>query len=176
MVNSNVKTQQKVMLDFAGKKGAFPPVTPFFVLGKKCFFGFSENISKCFFNEIDCKKFANFFCNEFSSKKFFNSLKLTIKNFRNFFNEIGCKKFLNFFYRWIHCKKNSKFFYSQFNWKKIQKFFTANFIEKTFRKFLIVNFRLLKNFLLLNSLQKTIRKFFTVNFIEKTFPNFFRKS
>ena len=69
-----------------GKKGHFPPpVTPFFFLGKKLFFGFSEKFSKFFFNEIDCKKFSNFFYNEVSSKKFFNSLKMTTKNFRNFF-------------------------------------------------------------------------------------------
>ena len=32
-----------------------------FFLGKKLFFGFSEKFSKFFFNEIDCKKFPNFF-------------------------------------------------------------------------------------------------------------------
>ena len=68
------------------KKEHFPPpVTVFFFLGKKIFFGFSEKFSKFFFNEIDCKKFSNFFYNEVSSKKFFNSLKMTTKNFRNFF-------------------------------------------------------------------------------------------
>ena len=72
------------------------------------------------------------------------------------------KKFSNIFYWWIHWKKTSKNFYCWFHWK-------------TFRKFLIVNFRLLKNFLLLNSLKK-ISKIFTVNFIEKKFRSFFRKS
>ena len=75
-----------------------PPCDRFFFLGNKFFFGFSEKFLKFCFNEIDCKKFSNFFCDEFSSKKFFNSLKMTIKNFRFFcFNEIDCKKFLNFF-------------------------------------------------------------------------------
>ena len=64
-----------------------PLVTHCFFGQKMCVFGFSEKISKCFFNEIDSKKmFASFF-NEFSSKKFFNSLKLTIKTFRNFFRK-----------------------------------------------------------------------------------------
>ena len=60
-----------------------------------------------------------------------------------FFNEIGCKKFSNFVFNEIDCKK---LFYSQFHWKK-------------FRKFLIVNFRLWKNVLLLNSLQKKFENF-----------------
>ena len=154
------------MWDFAGKKVANSPVTPFFFLAKKCFFAFSEKNSKSFFNEIDCKKFSNCFCNEFSSKKFFNSLKLTIKNFQNFFNEIGCKKFSNFFCNEIGWKKFSKCFCNEFSSKKFfnyslkltikkfRKLFTANFIEKNCENFLIVNFRLLKNVLLLNSLQK----------------------
>ena len=67
------------------KRDISPPCDPFFFLGKKFFFGFSEKFSKFFFNEIDCQKFSNFFYNEVSSKKFFNSLKMTTKNFRNFF-------------------------------------------------------------------------------------------
>ena len=46
---------------------------------------------------------------------------------------------------------------------------------KKFRKFLIVNFRLLKNFLLLNSLQKKFEIFYS-QFHWKTFRIFFRKS
>ena len=72
----------------------------------------------------------------------------------------------------ILLKKVSKIFYSQFHWKKQSKFFYSQFYWKKFRKFLIVNFRLLKNFLLLNSLKKKIQKFFTVNFIEKKFRKF----
>ena len=52
--------------------------------GTKNFVGFSENILKCTFNEIDCKTIFEFFFNEFSSKTFCNSLKLTIKISRNF--------------------------------------------------------------------------------------------
>ena len=44
-----------------------------------------KKFSICFFNEIDCEKFLNFFFNVCSSKKIFNSLKLTFKNFRNCF-------------------------------------------------------------------------------------------
>ena len=85
IISHYVKTQWKVVSDFTGKKGTFPPCDPLLFLGKKFFFGFSEKFSKFFFNEIDCKKFSNFFYNEVSSKKFFNSLKMTTKNFRNFF-------------------------------------------------------------------------------------------
>ena len=111
IVGNTSKPNERSCRILLKKKGAFPPpCDPFCFLGKKHFFGFSEKISKCFFNEIDCKKFSNFFCNEFSSKKFFKSLKLNIKNFRIFF----CNEFIA---------------------KKIRKFFTANFIEKTFRNF-----------------------------------------
>ena len=111
----------KGRVGFCWKKSCiFPLVTPFF-LRQKIFFGFSEKISKCFFNEIDCKKFLNFFCIEFSSKKFFN--------------EICCKKFSNFFYCWIHCKNNSKILYSQFHWKNISKFFYSQFHWKNISKF-----------------------------------------
>ena len=80
-----------------------------------------KKFSICFFNEIDCEKFLKFFCNEFSSKKIFNSLKLTIKKFQ---------------------------------------------------KFLIVIFRLLKNFLLLNSLQKQFENFLQSISLKKIFENF----
>ena len=59
--------------------------------------------------------------------------------------------------------------------KKVRKFFTVNFIEKTFRKLLIVNFRLLKNFLLLNSLQKKFENFLQ-SISLKNISKFFRKS
>ena len=146
---THVKTKWKVMSDFTGKKGTFPPCDPPPFLGKKFFFGFSEKFSKFFFNEIDCKKFSNCFYNEISSKKFFNSLKMTTKNFQFsifFFNEIDCKKFSNFFFN----EFSSKTFFNSLKLtiKKFRKFFTVNFIEK-------------KN-----------RKFFTANFIEKNFENF----
>ena len=54
---------------FYWKKCGIPPCDRFF-LGKKFFFGFSENFSKFFFNEIDCKKIFEIFFNEFSSETF----------------------------------------------------------------------------------------------------------
>ena len=56
-------------------------------------------------------------------------------------------------------KKIQKFFTANFIAKTFRNVFTANFIEKNFPKFLIVNFRLLKNFLLLNSLQNKFENF-----------------
>ena len=43
------------------KKVHWPSCDPLYFLGKNFFLGFSEKIWKCFFNEIDCKKFANCF-------------------------------------------------------------------------------------------------------------------
>ena len=74
-------------------------------------------------------------------------MKLTVKNFRIFLLLNSLKK------------KKSKFFYSQFYWKR-------------FREFLIVNFRLLKNFLLLNSLQKKFENFLQSISLKKNFENF----
>ena len=90
----NVKTQRKVVSDFAGKKGAFPPLWPLFLfLGKKNFFGWK--IFEIFFNEIGCKKFSIFFCNEFSSKKFskFFYSQFHWKNILKFFQKIRKKFF-----------------------------------------------------------------------------------
>ena len=56
--------------------------------------------------------------------------------------------------------------------KKIWKIFTAEFIAKQFRKFLIVNFRLLKNFLLLNSLKKKFKNFLQSISSKKKIENF----
>ena len=81
---------------------------------------FRERFSGLFVNETDCKKFSNFFCNEFNSKKVFDSPKLTIKNFRNF---LVMKGYWKCIYCWIHWKKNSKIFYIQFHWKKNSKIF-----------------------------------------------------
>ena len=89
-------------------------------------------------------------------------MKLAVKNFRIFFcNEFSSKKFENFLQS-ISLKKNSKIFYSQFHWKKLLKFS-------------IVNFRLLKYFLLLNSLQKKISKTFYSQLHWKNISNFFQK-
>ena len=68
-----------------------------------------------------------------------------------------------------------KKFRNFFSMKLTVKIFEIVFNEFSSKKFLIVNFRLLKNFLLLNSLKK-FSKIFTVNFVEKKFRNFFRKS
>ena len=54
----------------------------------------------------------------------------------------------------------------------MRKFFTVNFIAKKFQKFLIVNFRLLKNFLLLNSLKKQFENFLQSISLKKNFDNF----
>ena len=97
-------------------------------------------------------------------------MKLAVKHFRKCFTiNFMKKKFENLeysilgcwkiFYCWIHCKKNSKIFYSQFHWKK-------------FRKFLIVNFRLLKNVLLLNSLQNKLVNFLQSISLKKHFEIF----
>jgi hypothetical protein len=67
-------------------------------------------------------------------------------------------KFENFLQP-ISLQKISKIFYSQFYWKK-------------FRKFLIVYFRLLKNFLLLNSLQKKFENVLQSISLKKNFENF----
>ena len=110
----DIKTQRKVVSDFAEKKATnFPLWSFFFFRQKYFFFGFSEKISKCFFNEIDCKKFSKIFHSQFHWKKF---RKFLIVNFKLL------KKNLKFFYCWIHCKN-------------ISKIFTVNFIEKKFRNF-----------------------------------------
>ena len=66
-----IKTQQKIMSDFAGKKVP-PPPRPLFFLRKNFFFGFSEKFLKFIFNEVDCKKFANFFFAMNSAVKHFS--------------------------------------------------------------------------------------------------------
>ena len=66
------------------------------------------------------------------------------------------------------------FFTDNFITKKIRKFFTANFIEKNFKNFLIVNFRLLKIFLLLNSLQNKFENFLQPIFLKKISKIFYR--
>ena len=88
------------MPDFLGKIiGISPPVTSFCLL-EKIFFKFSEKMSNLLFNEIDFKTFLKCFSMNSAVKYFrsffpmnsavnnleffFNSLKLTIKNFRNF--------------------------------------------------------------------------------------------
>ena len=91
-----VKTQRKVMSDFPGKIDEFSPLWPLFFVTKNVFFEFSEKMSNFFFNEIDCKKFSKFFSMNSAVKNFeffFNSLKLTIKNFRNFLLLNLMKKF-----------------------------------------------------------------------------------
>ena len=50
------------------KCGISPPRHRFFFQAKTFFFGFSEKFSKFFFNEIDCKKFSNFFTVNFIEK------------------------------------------------------------------------------------------------------------
>ena len=131
--------------------------------------------------KLTVKTFRIFFFNEFSSKKFFNSLKLTIKNFRNFFAMSIAKKFRKFLIVNFRLLKN--FFTAEFIEKKIRKVFTVNFIEKKkskmfysqfywkkFRKFLVVIFRLLKNFLQSISLKKNFE-----NFSENPKKNFLPK-
>ena len=86
------QNQTKGHVGFSWKNcWGFPPVTPFLFCGKIFFSEFSEKMSNFFFNEIDCKKFSKFFSMNSAVKNFeffFNSLKLTIKNFRKFFKWI----------------------------------------------------------------------------------------
>ena len=84
------------------------PVTPFFFVAKIVFFRIFRKNVEFFFNEIDCKKLFEIFSMNSAVKNFeffFNSLKLTITNFR-------------------------KFFTAEFIEKTFRKFFTVNFIEK----------------------------------------------
>ena len=112
-----VKAQRKVMLDFPGNIVRIPPCDLLFVLWQNCFFRIFRKNVKFFFNEIDCKKFSKCFSMNSAVKNFeffFNSLKLTIKNFR--------KKIRNFLLL-NSLKKIWKIFHSQFHWKKNSTFF-----------------------------------------------------
>ena len=150
---THIKTQRKVVSDFAGKIGAFftPPLWPLFFFGKK------------FFSDL-LQEFPNVF-----------SMKLTVKNFRNCFSiKLAVKNFRIFFSMKLTAKKVLEFFLNEFSSKNFPQFFAVNFIKKNFEKFLIVNLRLLKNFLLLNSLKKN-SKFFYSQFDWKNISKFFQK-
>ena len=94
-IKENVKTQRKLMSDFPGKIVGIACCDPLFFVAKIFFRIFRKNVEFCF-NEIDCKTFAKFFSvNHF--ELFFNSLKLTIKNFRNFLMLNSLKTFQKIF-------------------------------------------------------------------------------
>ena len=114
----NNQTQRKVPVGFSWKNCPPPPCAPLFFCDKNVFFEFSEKMSNFFFNEIDCKKFSK--CISMNSavkhfELFFNSLKVTIKSFRNFLLLNSLKKNFENFLLLNSLKKISKIFYSQFH-------------------------------------------------------------
>ena len=144
------------MSDFPGKfVGIFPPCDTLVFLWQRFFSIFRKNVEFVFFNEIDCKKILKLFSMNSAVKTlefFWNSLKLTIKDFQIFFT-------------------------TAFIEKKFRKFFTTEFIEKNFENFLLNSLKKFRNFLIVNFrlLKKKFEKLFTVNFIGQKISKFFRK-
>ena len=66
----------------------------FSLFGQMFFFEFSEKMSNCFFNEIDCKKYSKFFTAEFIEK-----------NLENFCQSISLKKKIQHFFKKFEQKK-----------------------------------------------------------------------
>ena len=67
------------------KRDIFPPCDLLFFQAKNFFSDFLKNFQNFFSMKLTVKNFRIFFTMQVSSKKFFNSLKMTTKKFRNFF-------------------------------------------------------------------------------------------